>query len=136
MTSPLKNLLSFLAGCIVTFVLSYQIIRSQPSPQVESMAATISQLRAQTADLSKQRDTCNAKFERATILYDVGLFNVETRAWVIPADVEPTLAPNKTGPTHITTQRRRTKLCISRVRRQHTRDEIRRNDGDKEFEQS
>jgi hypothetical protein len=97
MTSPLKNLLSFLAGCIVTFVLSYQIIRSQPSPQVESMAATISQLRAQTADLSKQRDTCNAKFERATILYDVGLFNVETRAWVIPADVEPVLAPNKNG---------------------------------------
>jgi hypothetical protein len=43
------------------------------------------------------RDTCTARFERATVLYDVVLFNNETRAWVIPADVEPVLAPNKNG---------------------------------------
>lgn len=45
----------------------------------------------------KQRDTCNAKFDRATFLYDIGLFSNETRAWVIPADVEPVLATGKTG---------------------------------------
>jgi hypothetical protein len=60
-------------------------------------ASTIGLLRSQQAELIKERDTCTARFERATILYDVGLFNNETRAWVIPADVEPVLAPNKNG---------------------------------------
>jgi hypothetical protein len=45
----------------------------------------------------KQRDTYNAKFDRATSLYVIGLFNNETRAWVVPAAVEPVLATGKTG---------------------------------------
>jgi hypothetical protein len=38
-----------------------------------------------------------SKFDRVTNLYDVGLFNVETKAWVIPADVEPVLVTGKSG---------------------------------------
>jgi hypothetical protein len=56
-----------------------------------------SDLQSQNADTAKQRDTCNAKFARFTVFYDVGLFNNETKAWVIPADVEPVLAPGKIG---------------------------------------
>jgi hypothetical protein len=65
--------------------------------RIAELQNQVTALKAANADLAKQRDTCNAKFDRATFLYDVGLFNNETRAWVIPADVEPILVPNKTG---------------------------------------
>ncbi|HEV2194194.1 MAG TPA: hypothetical protein VGR55_01330 [Candidatus Acidoferrum sp.] len=35
----------------------------------------------------KERDSCQAKFQRSTILYD-GVLTVD-RGWLIPADVEP-----------------------------------------------
>jgi hypothetical protein len=60
-------------------------------------AQLIGQLRGQQAELIKERDACVSKFDRSTIIYDVGLFNNETRAWVIPADVEPVLASGKIG---------------------------------------
>lgn len=100
---------------IVVAFLSFLIYGCQsqptPDPRVAELENQVSMLKSQNADLKqqnaglqnqnadavKQRDTCNAKFTRATILYDVGLFNSETRAWMIPADVEPVIAPNKVG---------------------------------------
>ncbi len=63
--------------------------------RITTLEAKNAELQQQNANIAKERNTCNAKFDRSTILYDVGLFNNETRAWVIPADVEPVLAPNK-----------------------------------------
>jgi hypothetical protein len=57
---------------------------------------TISQLQGQLQQTGEQKDACTAKFQRATILYDEGLLG-SSRAWFIPADVEPRLAPNKRG---------------------------------------
>jgi len=91
---------AFLVGCVFSVVLVEGFIRpnlTRNGTQASGMAAQIGLLRQQTADLTKQRDECTAKFQRATILCDVGLFNNETRAWVIPVDVEPVLAPNKNG---------------------------------------
>ena len=70
---------------------------SELETQVSTLKAQNAELQAQSADIARQRDTCAAKFSRSTILYDQGLFNTETRAWVIPVDVEPVLAPNKSG---------------------------------------
>jgi hypothetical protein len=81
-------------------VLSFLIFGCQsqtPDPRIAQLENQVSMLKAQNAELQNQRDTCDAKFNRATFLYDVGLFNVESRAWVIPADVEPVLAPGKSG---------------------------------------
>ena len=82
-----------------------------PDPRIADLEDQVSTLKSQNADLKqqnadlqnqnadtvKQRDTCNAKFSRFTFLYDQGLFTNETRAWVIPADVEPVLAAGKIG---------------------------------------
>ena len=82
-----------------------------PDPRIADLENQVSTLKSQNADLKqqnadlqsknadivRQRDTCNAKFERITVLYDVGLFNNETRAWVIPTDVEPVPATGKIG---------------------------------------
>jgi len=105
----MKNALWFVAGCVVTFIATYLALKpkmnnaadqstiTQLRSQLASDQSTMSQLRDQQADLTKQRDTCTAKFDRATFLYDVGFLNNETRAWVLPVDVDPVLAPGKNG---------------------------------------
>jgi len=42
---------------------------------------------ARVQSLTQAKETCEAKFQRATILYDGILF--QGRRWIIPADVEP-----------------------------------------------
>jgi hypothetical protein len=42
---------------------------------------------SQVQSLTQAKETCEAKFQRATILYDGILF--QGRRWIIPADVEP-----------------------------------------------
>lgn len=44
-------------------------------------------LQGQVQSLTQAKQTCEAKFQRATILYDGILF--QGRRWIIPADVEP-----------------------------------------------
>lgn len=56
------------------------------SSQTDSQTSTLS---ATNENLSTQLTACTAKFGRGTFLYDVGLLGGETRAWFIPADVEP-----------------------------------------------
>jgi Tfp pilus assembly protein PilN len=42
---------------------------------------------SQMQALTQAKETCEAKFQRSTILYDGILF--QGRRWIIPADVEP-----------------------------------------------
>jgi hypothetical protein len=56
------------------------------SSQTDSQTSTLA---AANENLSTQLTACAAKFARGTFLYDVGLLGGETRAWFIPADVEP-----------------------------------------------
>lgn len=63
---------------------------------ISDLQTATSQLTNSLNDSSAQLAACNAKFERATILYDVGLLG-ESRTWVVPADVEPLLAAGKRG---------------------------------------
>jgi|SRR6266850_5300457 len=94
----------FFAGCVITAVLFYLFFK----PKIDGLSNTqnqanfenqrkISALDGQLQQANQERDTCTAKFQRATILYDVGLLNGETRAWVIPVDVEPKIAAAKRG---------------------------------------
>ena len=53
-------------------------------------------LQSQVQTLTTQRDSCVSKFDRVTLLYDSGLLG-ETRAWAIPADVEPRIIGLKRG---------------------------------------
>ena len=102
-----KNLIWFAAGLLAGVL----VVVVPDMPQFKKLDTTLSALQKNVSDLqstlkntqanlqstTQERDTCNAKFDRATFLYDIGLFNNETRAWVIPADVEPVLAPGKMG---------------------------------------
>jgi hypothetical protein len=80
---------------------------SQTMDQLQSAKRTLAQAEAQNAqlqsssnqnsatlaadnqNLSTQLAACQTKFGRGTFLYDVGLLGNETRAWFVPADVEP-----------------------------------------------
>jgi hypothetical protein len=65
--------------------------------QVGNLQSQVGNLQSQIQTLTTQRDTCAGKFERVTLLYDIGLLGGETRAWAIPADVEPKVIGIKRG---------------------------------------
>jgi hypothetical protein len=100
-TSPYRNnALWFLAGCIATAVVFYGLVVPEvrkSGTNDEAFSRNLQTVQDSLQRVTTERDTCNAKFTRATVLYDVGLFNNETKAWVIPADVEPVIAPDKSG---------------------------------------
>ena len=104
-TSPrLKYLLWFVLGSIVGAVGIMLAMKpalestSKSEEKIQGMAQQrIARQLATINQLTEQRDTCMAKFQRATFLYDVGILNNETRAWVLPVDVEPKMAANKRG---------------------------------------
>jgi hypothetical protein len=110
--------LAFLAGCIAGAVAFYLVVapsmRRNAEIQTHANEArhhedSLLQDRLDTANTALQtaqsslqqatqaRDTCLAKFDRATLLYDVGLLGGETRVWAIPADVEPLVVGQKRG---------------------------------------
>jgi len=97
----MKNAMWFFGGClfaaIITLFLVSRVQRAAASQNAVHNAQIIGQLQGEQAELVKERDTCMSKFDRVTVLYDVGLFNVETKAWVVPADVEPVLVTGKNG---------------------------------------
>jgi len=102
-----KYLLWFAAGCVVTILISYTLL----IPSARRAAAESAEKTAQqkfTAELAKnpveaqldsakaslqtatqERDACNARFDRQTILYDNSIVVDPSRVWIIPADVEP-----------------------------------------------
>lgn len=117
-TSGQKNLISFALGVLVASALWFGLswsgitklgrtqqtantLQQQAIAKLENTNAQL-QNSLQTAIATEQNDAtavsgCNAKFARATILYDVGLLNSETRAWIIPADVDPIVIGGKRG---------------------------------------
>jgi hypothetical protein len=81
---------------ILTLVLGFMIgfgVAKGAKSGTEVMNATnalnsrIGSLQRQVESLTQAKETCEAKFQRATILYDGILF--QGRRWIIPADVEP-----------------------------------------------
>ena len=55
--------------------------------QTSALNSRVAALQGQVQSLTQAKDTCEAKFQRVTILYDGILF--QGRRWIIPADVEP-----------------------------------------------
>ncbi len=94
------NVLSFCAGCVLAaaaaFVLLPRLTGTEAAQNAVHSAEVVGQLRSQIQTLTQQRDICNAKFDRSTILYDQGLFG-ESKDWIIPADVEPVALGNNRG---------------------------------------
>jgi len=102
-----KYALWFAAGCFVTILIFYMVL----IPGAERTAAESAEKAAQqkfSAELAKnpvavqlestkaalqaatqERDQCNAKFDRQTILYDNSILIDPAKIWIIPAEVEP-----------------------------------------------
>jgi len=102
-----KYVLWFAAGCVVTILIFYMFL----IPMAKRSAAASAEKAAQekfSAELAKnpveaqlesakaslqtatqERDQCNARFDRQTILYDNSIVVDPSRVWIIPADVEP-----------------------------------------------
>lgn len=102
-----KYALWFVAGCLVTILIFYLLVL----PGVRRTAAESAAKAAQqkfSAELAKnpveaqlestkvslqtaaqERDTCKAKFDRQTVLYDNSIMVEPDKIWIIPADVEP-----------------------------------------------
>ena len=108
-----KSVIWFVAGYTASAAVFYIFV----VPNAKSVAAGAAQqatLRSFAADLARnpvqvqlqsakaelqaatqQRDACNAKFDRETILYDNSVLIDPGREWIIPADVDPILLTNR-----------------------------------------
>jgi len=88
------------AGCTGDVDSRVQQLQQQldaANSKVQSLQQQLSSANAQLQSVTSERDAYAAKFGRSTILYDTGLLGAETRAWMIPADLEPTVIGNKRG---------------------------------------
>jgi len=107
-TSPWKkHVVWFAAGCIVTIVIFYMLVipgaKRTAAASAEKAAqqkfdaglaanpldAQLKSTEAALQTASQERDGCNSKFDRQTILYDNSIVVDPSRIWIIPADVEP-----------------------------------------------
>jgi hypothetical protein len=52
-------------------------------------------VKASLEGVTQERDACNAKFDRQTILYDNSVLIDPGKEWIIPADVEPIIVTNR-----------------------------------------
>jgi len=102
-----KYVLCFMAGCLVTILISYVFVtpvvkrvaaRSAEKAALQKFNAELeknplqAQLESTKADLqtaAQERDVCKTKFDRQTILYDNSIAVDPQKIWIIPADVEP-----------------------------------------------
>jgi len=106
-THGYRYVLSFVAGCLVMILAFYVFVL----PVVKRGAAESGAMAAQqkfSAELAKnpldaqlestkaalqktigERDACQARFDRQTILYDNTIVVDPVKTWIIPADVEP-----------------------------------------------
>jgi uncharacterized protein YkwD len=98
-----QSVLGFLLGCVITGAvlgiyasgLKAELSAAQKDLEIQKKESqlqqntSLRQEQSQLAQVSQQRDTCQAKFERGTFLYEVPLLGGPTRAWFLPVDVEP-----------------------------------------------
>jgi hypothetical protein len=104
-----RGILWFVAGCGATALLYNFIIMppmrdaairqeaSELGRNVQTLQNELQSVKNQLQSANADRDTCKSKFERATILYDVGILNGETRSWILPVDIEPKSVGVKRG---------------------------------------
>ena len=102
-----KYTLCFLAGCLITSLISYAYVtrvvkrvaaRSAEKAALQKFNAELeknpvqAQLESTKATLqtaAQERDACKARFDRQTILYDNSIAVDPEKIWIIPADIEP-----------------------------------------------
>ncbi|MBZ5660319.1 MAG: hypothetical protein LAO08_07905 [Acidobacteriia bacterium] len=78
-------------GVVLGFMVGFRVAaanyESQKNNASLALNGRIAMLQGQMQSLTQAKETCEAKFQRATVLYDGILF--QGRRWIIPADVEP-----------------------------------------------
>ena len=97
----------FAAGCFVTILIFYVFVlpyaKRNAAESAEKAAqqkfsaelgknpleAQLESAKATLQSATQERDACQAKFDRQTILYDNSIVVSPEKVWVIPADVEP-----------------------------------------------
>ncbi len=102
-----KYALWFAAGCLLTTLISYvfvtPVVKRAAARSAEKAAlqkfnseleknplqAQLESTKAALQTAGQERDACNAKFDRQTILYDNSIAVDPQKIWIIPADVEP-----------------------------------------------
>jgi len=102
-----KYVLWFVAGCVVTIGIFYTLLipsaKRAAAASAEKVAqqkfsaelaknpveAQLENTKAALQSATQERDTCKAKFDRQTILYDNSIMVDPDKVWIIPADVEP-----------------------------------------------
>jgi hypothetical protein len=73
---------------VLALVLGFMVgFRARDMNQTSALNSRVAALQGQVQGLTQAKETCEAKFQRGTILYDGLLF--QGRRWIIPADVEP-----------------------------------------------
>jgi hypothetical protein len=112
-----QGILGFVLGCVLTGAglgiyasgLKAELSIAQTEAQNQKMYANSQQKNEQRLDqgklqqVSEQRDACQAKFSRATILYvqQKNMFGTPfgdaAKSWAIPVDVEPTYIGPQVG---------------------------------------
>jgi hypothetical protein len=102
-----KYALCFAAGCLLTTLISYvfvtPVVKRAAARSAEKAAllkfnaeleknpvqAQLESTKADWQAAAQERDSCKAKFDRQTILYDNSIAVDPEKIWIIPADVEP-----------------------------------------------
>lgn len=92
----MKTVAAFIAGCLITGVIMSAFIAEQKNNRQVAQNQMLYQLN-QVKQLTQERDSCQQKFSRNTVLYErpTTIFGQPndavppTRLWTIPADVEP-----------------------------------------------
>jgi outer membrane murein-binding lipoprotein Lpp len=97
LSNQVRNLQAQIQSLTTDRDTSLRGLQSQIQSLTTDKDASIQNLQAQIQSLTTDRDACKSKFERATILYDVGVLGGQTRAWVVPVDVEPRIVGGKRG---------------------------------------
>jgi hypothetical protein len=99
-----QGILGFVIGAVAASILWGGSIvpratRLSQSEQgtLQSMRQRMGELQNENQNLTTEVNTCQAKFSRGTFIYDIGLLNTETRAWYIPADIDPVALGQKRG---------------------------------------
>lgn len=76
-----------LTGCGKSQAANSQDEISQLRSEVARLTAANNKLILANGELAKDRDTCQSRFNRTTLLYDGTLLRHER--WIIPADITP-----------------------------------------------
>jgi hypothetical protein len=112
-----ESIMGFIGGCVLTGAalgiyasgLKAELSAAKKDAEIQKRESQLQQTssqhkeQSQLEQVSQQRDTCQARFQRATFLYEQPKnifgtpFGTPERVWAIPADVEPEYGGSKHG---------------------------------------